>query len=119
MVCDGEVLQSFFDKDEAVVAILISWVLHWYYVDVRDSQTGGSVVKVCNVTAVLIAFTPILASAPILTNDPRTAAPYSLGAVGERLGQRDEQESEEGKTPRSIHLKWFTPQAFRSESKPM
>ncbi len=49
VVCDGEVLQSFFDKDEAVVAILISWVLHWYYVDVRDSQTGGSVVKVCKV----------------------------------------------------------------------
>ncbi len=37
----------------------------------------------------LTALAPILAFAPILANIPRTATSYSLGAVGERLGQRD------------------------------
>ena len=31
---DGEGLHSFFVKDEAVVAIFVSWVLCWDYVDV-------------------------------------------------------------------------------------
>jgi len=48
------------------------------------------------VTAMLIAFAPILASTPILTNIPRTATPYSLGAVGERLGQGDAREAHSG-----------------------
>ena len=49
-----------------------------------------------HVTAtVLIAFT-ILADVPIFTNVPRTATPYSLGAVGERLGQRDARKAHSG-----------------------
>jgi len=42
------------------------------------------------VTAVLITF------APILTNVPRTATSYGLGAVGERLGQRDARKAHSG-----------------------
>src|SRR5216684_2839509 len=37
------------------------------------------------VTAVLVALAPVLASTPICDHVPRTATPYSLGAVGERL----------------------------------
>jgi hypothetical protein len=35
MVCDGEVLQSFFNKEEAGVSVFVSWVICWYYVDMR------------------------------------------------------------------------------------
>jgi len=37
VVYDRKVLQSFFDEDEAVIAIFILWVFCWYHVDVGVS----------------------------------------------------------------------------------
>ena len=49
VVYDRKGLQSFFDEDEAVIAVLISWVFCWHYMDVRVSRARGSVVEVCKV----------------------------------------------------------------------
>jgi len=67
-------------------------------VDIQVSSHNGEnvITKWISVTAVLAAYTPILVYAPILTDSPRTAASYSLGAVGKRLGQRDAHEAYSG-----------------------
>ncbi len=49
VVYNRKVLQSFFDEDKAVIAVLILWVFRWHYMDVRVSRARGSVVEVCKV----------------------------------------------------------------------
>ena len=49
MINDREILQSFFDEDQAIVAVLVSWVFCWYYMDMGVGQTRRLVVKVCKV----------------------------------------------------------------------
>ena len=46
---DREGLHSFFLEDEAVIAILVSWVFAWYYLNVGVGQAQGSIVEVCRV----------------------------------------------------------------------
>jgi hypothetical protein len=39
MAYNGEVLQSFFGKEEAGVSVFVPWVVCRYYVNVRVGQT--------------------------------------------------------------------------------
>ena len=39
MAYDREVLQSLFDEEEAGMPVFVSWIVCWYYVNVRVGRT--------------------------------------------------------------------------------